>query len=162
MRTSSLNIFTQVVTDECAGPRQQECFYLATNSGNLRGGCVFSMLGKKAGPLPQLITHELAHVYSIVVSLTDGSGLKPCSWGKWTLGLPVMFRTLNSCFAKITFPQEGSFATKMEKYWQLKNKFKKIFLLSVLKNTLYYLEQVQGERQTLLRDITKGAQSWRS
>lgn len=102
-----------------------------------RGLC-FQHARKKAGPLPQLIMHELAHMYSIVVSLTDGSGLKPCSWGKWTLGLPVMFRTLNSFFAKITFPQEGSFATKTEKYWQLKNKFKKFFLLSVLKNTLYY------------------------
>lgn len=154
MRTSSLNIFTQVVTDECAEPRKQECFYLATNSGNLRGGCVFSI------PTPAA-DNARACPHAQHCRLTDGNGLKPCSWGKLALGLPVMFRTLNSCFAKVNFPQGGSFATKREKYWQLKNKLKN-FLLSILKNTLYNLEQVQRERQILLRDITKGAQIWRN
>lgn len=63
MRTSSLNIFTQVVTDECARAKEAGMFfYLATNSGNLLGGCSFQHAQKTAGPLPQLIKQELTHV----------------------------------------------------------------------------------------------------
>lgn len=114
-----------------------------------RGLC-FQHARKKAGPFPQLITQELAH--SIVVSLTDGSGLKPCSWGKWTLGLPVMFRMLNSCFAKVTFPQGGSFATKREKYWQLKNKLKKFFFaFNTEKHTVQLRTGSGGEADTFER-----------
>lgn len=144
MRTSSLNIFTQVVTDECAEPRKQECFYLATNSGNLRGGCVFSI------PTPAA-DNARACPHAQHCRLTDGNGLKPCSWGKLALGLPVMFRTLNSCFAKVNFPRGGSFATKREKYWQLKNKLKKFFAFNTEKHTVQLRTGSEGEADTFER-----------